>query len=132
VGDAPPRPWQRIHLPPPEAAPIVDARPGRTRDRRMHEAPAQRRAAKRRIEYHRRTTIAVTPDVEPVSSNAHQSSGRWNRHYWPMATELPQGGVHQRLRYLFKDARGRGHFYFALTGAIRAVDCHIPACYRPR
>src|SRR5262245_27352188 len=86
VGDAAGRSWQRTRVAPAEAGATVAARARETCDRWVYQTPAQRRAAKRRIEYDRRAALAVTPDVQPVIPNAHQPSGRRSPHCWPIRT----------------------------------------------
>jgi len=76
VGDATRRSWKRSRVAPSEAGAIVAARPRMASDSGLHETPAQRRTAKRRIEDHRRAALAVTPDVQPVIPEAYQPSGR--------------------------------------------------------
>jgi len=76
VSDPSRRSWQRPRVTPAEAGAIVAARSRETRDSRLHETPAQRRAAERRIENYRRAALALTPDVQPVASDAHQPSRR--------------------------------------------------------
>src|SRR5262245_10471955 len=86
VGHAASGAWQRTRVTPAEAGAIVAARAREARDSRLHETPTQRGTAERCIEDHRRTTLAVTPDVEPVMPDAHQPSGRRSPHRWPIRT----------------------------------------------
>src|SRR5262245_39793653 len=75
VGDAASGSRQRARLAPAKTGAIVAARAREAGDRGVHQTPAQRRAAKRRIEDYGRSAVAITPDVQPVSTNAHQPSG---------------------------------------------------------
>jgi hypothetical protein len=76
VGNATGGSRQRPRVTPAEPGAIVAARAREARDSGLHETPAQRRTTKRRIEDDGWSAIAVTADMQPVSANAHQPSGR--------------------------------------------------------
>ena len=76
VGDPASHSWKRARVTPAEAGAIVAERAREAGHRRVHEAPAQRRAAKRCIEDDGWSAVPITPDVQPVSADADQPSGR--------------------------------------------------------